>query len=617
MKHILFALLAFSCIRLSAQKTVLDVENNNDYSSFSVLDSAYLSQFTLFFTGEDHRYLKSNSQLELKMFKHLHKTAGARVFMMEFGYSLGYAANKYVQTGDSNILDLLDKHTYDEYFELFKGLRDFYDSLPENEKFSLASVDLEREPVYPVKMLESLLPENSTPHDSIKLHIDALKAISEYHDYESAKNKDEDEEGEYDGIATETPGSDSAYTKIYVNTRFTVELVIENYKKHKEKYQAYLGSNFDLFETEIKNIEDYFVYDSYEGAAHQYIFRENYMEQNVRKLVAQNPDTRIFGQFGRCHTQRTREKEDCSYFYFNSLATRLNTTTGSPFEDKVFSCAVFYPAMFDFMDDNVPINAGLDSLINNTELNTISLTVLGNEDPTFAQLSKRFNAVIINYNETDDNSAGEIEETMDISSLFDPNNKERIMFLATAGAKGMNISNINNRLKTDFNHSVQFYGFEFNFSKNRNYSLINRFTWFSTGTQKISDSASVALSGFNINFMYGGDLIKSNSIDFILSGGYGYEHWEMQATETHADESRKDVFGSNRTTTYTNPGMYLNAAADLRIHKGRFTFGIYGGYQLDLSNQKWRTAGKINGDTPKFSLSSYTIGANLGFNIPL
>lgn len=615
MKHILFALLAFSCIRLSAQKTVLDVENNNDYSSFSVLDSAYLSQFTLFFTGEDHRYLKSNSQLELKMFKHLHKTAGVRVFMMEFGYSLGYAANKYVQTGDSNILNLLDKHTYDEYFELFKSLRDFYDSLPENEKFSLAAVDLEREPVYPVKMLESLLPENSTPHDSIKLHIDALKAISEYHDYESAKN--EDEEDEYDDIATEKPGSDSAYTKVYVNTRFTVELVIENYKKHKEKYQAYLGSNFDLFETEVKNIEDYFVYDSYEGAAHQYIFRENYMEQNVRKLVAQNPEAKVFGQFGRCHTQRTREKEDCSYFYFNSLATRLNTTAGSPFEGKVFSCAVFYPAMFDFMDDNVSINAGLDSLINNTELNTISLTVLGKEDSTFVQLSKRFNAVIINYNETDDNSAEGVEETMDISSLFDPNNKERIMFLATAGAKGMNISNINNRLKTDFNPSVQFYGLEFNFSKNRKYSLINRFTWFSTGTQKINDSASVALSGFNINFMYGGDLIKSNSIDFILSGGYGYEHWEMQTTETHADESRKDVFGSNRTTTYTNPGMYLNAAADLRINKGRFTFGVYGGYQLDLSNQKWRTAGKLNGDTPKFSLSSYTIGANLGFNIPL
>lgn len=617
MKQLLFALLAFSCIRLSAQKQVLDVENNNDYSSFAALDSAYLSQFSLFFTGEDHRYLKSNSQLELKMFKHLHKTAGVRVFMMEFGYSLGYVANKYVQTGDSNVLELLDKHTFEEYFTLFKGLRDFYDSLPENEKFSLASVDLEREPVYPVKMLESLMPDNIAPHDSIKLHIDALKAISEYHDYESEQNKEEEEGDEYDYIETVKPGSDSAYTKVYVNTRLTVEFVIENYKKHKEKYQAYLGSNFDLFEAEIKNIEDYFVYDSYEGAAHQYIYRENYMEQNVKRLVAQNPGTKIFGQFGRCHTQRSREKEDCSYFYFNSLATRLNTTVGSPFEGKVFSCAIFYPAMFDFMDDNVAINAGLDSLINNTELNTISLIVLDKNDTTFAQLSKRFNAIIINYNENDDNSAEPIEETMDISSLFDPNNKERMMVLGTVGAKGMNIANINNRLNTDFNPSVQFYGFEFNFSKNRSFSLINRFTWFATETRDINDSASIALSGFSINFMYGGDLIKSNNVDFILSAGYGYERWEMQTTESHTDESRKDVFGSDRTSTYVNPGMYLNAAADLRVHKGGFTFGVYCGYQLDLSNQKWRTAGKINSDTPKFSLSSYTVGANIGFNIPL
>lgn len=617
MKQLLFALLAFSCIRLSAQKQVLDVENNNDYSSFAALDSAYLSQFSVFFTGEDHRYLKSNSQLELKMFKYLHKTAGVRVFMMEFGYSLGYAANKYVQTGDSNVLDLLDRHTYDEYFELFKGLRDFYDSLPDNEKFSLVSVDLEREPVYPVKMLESLMPEDGTPHDSIKLHIESLKAISEYHDYESAKNENEEEGDEYDYEGIEKPADDSAYTKVYVNTRFTVELVIENYKKHKEKYQAYLGSNFNLFEAEIKNIEDFFVYDSYEGAAHQYIFRENYMEQNVKALITQNPQNKIFGQFGRCHTQRSREKEDCSYFYFNSLATRLNNTVGSPLEGKVFSCAIFYPAMFDFMDDNVSINTGLDSLISNTELNTISLTVLNNDDPAFAQLSKRFNAVIINYNENDENSAETIEETMDISSLFDPNNKERMMFLGTAGAKGMNIANLNNRLKTDFNPSVQFYGFEFNFSKNRSYSLINRFVWFSTETRNINDSTSIALSGFSINFLYGGDLIKSNTVDFILSAGYGYERWEMQTIESLTDESRKDVFGSDRTTTYVNPGMFLNAMADLRIHKGGFTFGVYGGYQLDLSNQKWRTAGKINSDTPKFSLSSYTIGANIGFNIPL
>jgi hypothetical protein len=621
MKKIWLALLVLCSLQLTAQQpknnAVLDLENNNDYSTFSVFDSLVSNNYRLFFTGEDHRYLKTNSQLELKMFKYLHKTAGVRVFIMEFGHSMGYITNRYVQTGDSALGQTIKNHTFKEYFSLFTGLRDFYDSLPENEKFTVVGIDLEREPVYPTKLLEILLPSNNTsPHDSINLHIESLKALSEFFDDESKK---QEKAGAYEYSSwgeKDDEKEDTVYRKWRIDAKQTMELILENYSAHKEKYATYLGNNFTLFDKEIQCLNDFFTYQEYGNqgysySAQQYLYRENYMEANVLKLFS-NGSIKAFGQFGRCHTQRRHEKEECNYYYFNSLATRLNTKQNSLLYGKVFSCPVFYPNAYDFMDANVPINHGLKKIINNTQKNTITAYLLNPADTATGSLGQRFNALIINNYEKDDNS---IEAITPYKYNWDDTWDEKIVLLAEAGFSGYSFSNLNKALKSDFSSLPQFVGFSFNYDENWGFNIQSSFNWFPTVEQKISDSLSVSLAGFRAKMRFGKDVIKSNKYDLNIMLGYGFERWKLESKENFDEISRKDIFGNNRTTTYQNPAFIMDLGVDFRTHIEWITIGAFAGYQVDFSNKHWRVNNNLISTSPKQSFSGYTVGASLGFNI--
>jgi hypothetical protein len=622
MKKLWLAFMILWGVQLVAQQSpknsVLDLENNNDYSTFSVFDSLVTNNYRLFFTGEDHRYLKANSQLELKMFKYLHKTAGVRVFMMEFGHSMGYITNKYVQTGDTVLEQIIKNHTFDEYFGLFAGLRAFYDSLPENEKFSVVGVDLEREPVYPTKLLETLLPpDTKTPHDSIIIHIEALKGLSQFFDEESKKKRNNTDLYSYNSWGEyEDKKDDTAYRKWLIDATLTMALIIENYKTHKEIYADYLGNNFALFEKEIKCLDDYFVYleygnKGYSYSAQQYLYRENYMAANVTKLFG-DEGVKAYGQFGRCHTQRRFEKEECNYYYFNSLATRLNTKPNSPLYNKVFSCPVFYPLASDFMDANVPMNQGLRKIINNTKKNTVTAYLLNPNDTATDNLSTRFNALIINNNEKDENS---LATTPTSTFKWDDTWDEKIVLIAEAGFSGYNFTNLNNTLKTGFKGLPQFVGFSLNYDENWGFNISNSYHWFPAVEQKISDSLSVTLSGFRAKMRFGTDVIKSNKYDLNIMLGYGFERWKLESRENFDEKNRKDIFGNNRTTTYQNPAFIMDFGLDFRAHLEWITIGAFAGYQYDFSNKHWRVNNNIISTSPKQAFSGVTVGASLGFNI--
>lgn len=179
-KAVLSLFVLLCCTQLKAQdRTVLDLQNNNDYSSFSLFDSLNINSYNLFFTGEDHRYPLSNSDLELKMFKYLHKKVGARVFMVEFGNGMAHFINKYISQNDNISKAVLKEYLRESYFKLFDNLRIFYAELPEDEKFTVKGIDIEREPMYAIKYLELLLPKDlKNAHDSIKIHMEALKVLS-------------------------------------------------------------------------------------------------------------------------------------------------------------------------------------------------------------------------------------------------------------------------------------------------------------------------------------------------------------------------------------------------------------------------------------------------------
>lgn len=604
MKKIIFVLLSVFCFSAQAQQNaVLNIDDNDEFESFGLLNDSLLQNYRLFFTGEDHRFRKSNSLLELKMFKYLHKTAGVRVLLVEFGEGLGHIINNFVQNGDSVSQQILEKFLYKEYYQQVEGLRSFYTSLGEDEKFSVRGVDIERSPLFAVKKLEMLLPDRNTAHDSILVTADAIKSLSEFFDNNRTRSDFFDDEDGYGfGSDDYTPNKSS------IDASLTLKLVLANFAAHKEKYKPFLGENFTAFETTINNITEFYYWRELEGTAQYALFRESRMEHALQALFSESDDIKAYGQFGRCHTQRSREKAECPYYYFNSLATRINTSTNPQLAGKVFSCAIFYPQMYDFYEDLSALNEGINSLAKKSEKEKLTLYLLDSANNINAKFQQRFNAVIINNLKYD---GGDEDEESAYDSFHSPT---RTGIVAEGGISGYNFDALNKALNTNFTNEPQFFGVSFLLTQNKGLNYKNSFLFFLPVDKKLNDSSSITLKGFRIATQFGKDIIKSRRIDLAPFLGIGYERWKLESREDFTNNANKDVLGKNRATVYTNPGFFINAGIDLRVYINRATLGFFAHYQADLSKQAWRRNGEIIGGTPRLSLSAYTVGASLGFN---
>jgi hypothetical protein len=605
MKKITLLLFILSGLIVQSQdRAVLNLANDDDFSSFSFFDSLSLENYNLFFTGEDHRYPLSNSDLELKMFKYLHKNEGVRVFMVEFGQGMGYLMNKYINGDDSIAERILEKHSINAYFNLFENLKEFNQSLPDKDKFTIQSVDIEREPLFAVKVLESLLPNNSDEaHDSIKIHLDAIKAVSEYYDERGNRIVGFDERGTwYNG-------------KEYISPISSMKLVITNFETHKEKYQAFLKDNYKEFSQALSWIEEYNYWRSLSNTTQKYLYRETYMENNVKTMFSKNPNLKAYGQFGRCHTQLQRDKEECNYYYFNALATRLNKSSHPQLKGKVFSCPIFYPSASSFFKET-QINKGLKEFTKKAKKNKIMVFEIDTvAQPSLKVMATRFNAVIINNLGRDKSEDGVVNNNPFTSSESDYYWNERLILLGEAGVKGYNLSELNTALGVNYNNLRQFIGFSINFAENYGFNASTIFHWFPSNQKRIDDSTSTTLAGFSASMRYSKDVLKKDHYDLNLGIGYGFERWKNTIEEEFADEQRRDIFGNNRTTQYTNPAFIMDAGFNFRIHASWVTFGFFGRYQLDFSNRKWRLNNVIVPSTPKLSLNAYTLGFSLGLNL--
>jgi hypothetical protein len=612
MKKITLAFfILLSILAHSQDKAVLNLANDNDYTTFSVFENLGIENYNLFFTGEDHRYPLSNSDIELKMFKYLHQKAGVRVFLLEFGGGMAYFINKYISEGDSLAKSVLKINLKNSYFNLFDNLKDFYDTLPASEKFSVRGIDIEREPMYAVKYLELLLPNTNEciAADSIRVHIDAIKAVSEY--YSDAQRN----WGRYDD---DFDFDEPFAVKEGFSPYLTIEKVIQNFNAHKEKYAVLLQENFSSFSTAINWLEVYYYWSTMNGTAQMYLYRETYMEQNLEEMFTANPALKAYGQFGRCHTAINREKEECNYYYFNALATRLNNGNHPQLKDKVFSCPIFYPASFTFRKET-KIDKDLKRLAKETDKNKIS--VFAFDTAKFEgqkKLARRFNAVIINNLQKDKSVGGITGEDDSFVSDYDFHaSNERLLLLADGGFKNYNFSDVNNVLKTNFKNQQQFIGFSIAYTENNGFNTRSSVLWFPSTESKPNDSTTITIKGFAASMRYAKDVLKSKKYDLNLGIGYGFERWTNTVTETFTDETRKDVLGNNRTTRFVNPAFFMDAGLDFNVHISWVTLGFFSRYQFDFSNRRWRQNNVIVANSPAFSLSSYTIGASLGFNLEL
>jgi hypothetical protein len=321
-KFILSAVLLICFWNIEAQIEItinhydtLNIENNNDYSTFTKFDD-YLEEKKVFLIGENHQYRHSNSKLQLKMLKYLNTYAGVNNWVMEFGFSRAFLINNYINNvEDSVFIEQLERYSYSEYMDLYKNVREYNLSLPEESRIKVHGLDVERNLKLPVSLLVSLLPEKQTPKEII-VNIEALKGLAKYYDIKQDESKE---------IFSNEKSTDyrSYNGSRYFSGDKTINSFIEKFDKNDSLYKEYLEDNYSVFAKVVDEIRSYLEYSSYSSQTHQYAFRENYIYYNFEDAFLKDTTQKFFGQFGRCHVVKLLQDEACSWYDYVSFAAKV------------------------------------------------------------------------------------------------------------------------------------------------------------------------------------------------------------------------------------------------------------------------------------------------------
>lgn len=573
---------------------------SDTFAGLHDLDSI-VGQYDVFITGENHTYLKSNARLWVKMIKYLNQYAGVRNVLIEYGYSSGWLINQYIQTGDSNLFEVLKAYSFKELAYAYRDMMEYNKTLPPDRKLYFTGIDLERGVYSACKVLSLMIPKEKDIPDSIELHIESLQSLVSYND-NKIFNDDED-------------GTD--YFNSY-SSNSTIEKIIANFRKHPDYYRNYLGDKFAEFERVIKGLEDVQTWTSYEddNATHQFIFREKYMYDRYLE-ESKSKAGKFFGQFGRCHSATSiQEENSCNWYNFKSLAHRIQTSKDPGNRQKVFSIGILYNESIE--DEGWQnVQEHIDSIFAEVPEESIMLYNLRNDSFLNSKLSDMFNFVLFNHfqpsenyiygRDDDDGENGDIKAP-DASSGY---------FALTGGLYNFNLDDLNRYFSAFspkmFRNELYYVGWSFGTTKKKAVnSLI--FNFLLPQKQSPNDSTKFKLFGMAIHSESGYNL-TSKSKHWIVcpTWGLGFSNLTMEVVQTTEEPSLLNGFlGEEKFSTYYNPAFTTNASMLIGGKIKKFFASMWGGYQLDLSNKKWYAETRMR-QGPETSLRGWYGGLQMGF----
>lgn len=330
----------------------VDMKDNDDYSSFSMLDCE-LKKNIVFLSGEVHCY-NENYQIKLKLLKYFYKKGGVRYFFMEAGYSYAYFFNKYLKTGDINIFNRLWYYSlcYGDYgwncgkkdavMNFFYDLYDFNNNLEDDKKIKFVCVDLDENPFIVVWHLYEII---STKTISPKLSI-MMKDLTKF--YTDSMNLEKKVENEYKN--DDSTQSEKLMRNNVKNMKKYLEYFIKLQKdivKKKYAYKKFLKDDFFDFSMAVDNaVNSIQIQYGLKYSSSEYRFypqRERNSYNNFKKLYKFLPKAKYYGQFGDAHVYQRETMGGAGYNdkmkYFACL---LDTDVSSPVKGRVLSININY-----------------------------------------------------------------------------------------------------------------------------------------------------------------------------------------------------------------------------------------------------------------------------------
>ncbi len=282
--------------------------------------------YRLFVFGETHGW-PVNYEIVLFHLKLLHENANVRTVFIELPCFVGVYYN-YLLENPQVDLDSFASQTSDYYMlrkdsrDIFQQFRDFYQTLPHEQKFKFLGVNYMHKFQIPhmFQALEMLLPSNHAPKE-LENDIAIIRKINK------------------------TPTSIDNYFKI-------LDFLFQSFNVNQNVYYDYLGNHFEDFENLLLNgIESpnlwnvkYSQYCDYDEKVIDK--REEFLYNNISRSIKNKKDEGFIALLGNFHTYLTAHEYWCGFLSkkksFESVVAKLNTRKSSTLQSQVCIYRVYY-----------------------------------------------------------------------------------------------------------------------------------------------------------------------------------------------------------------------------------------------------------------------------------
>ena len=465
MKKILGVIAAMAATTLMAQDlpilpTGLDFDFAN--KNFNEQEAVHLmakraKSARVILSGENHYYSKFNSLAEYRFLRMMHENAGVRNFVIELSPTRAYFMERYFTKEDSIAKLFLMATSSKNYMNLFDSIAHWNRGLPPSEQIKVHGLDVERFSDMSILWLNDILKRRGTPPAELAagVYLARIAAnnvltegienfLNDESDYSATSSFDtaaavpineiiNSSDSARPQIAPPLNRSDRENAEAWRDREFNslFESIPESNDENDLDYlinwlkeygaadgpfvdscklwRNWLGTDYAEYVKVYRQLKEWQQWEQLDNTAQQYTWREEHMYRNMVALLNNNPSEKYYGQFGRCHTSLVKQQQDCGWFEYNSLLTRLRTRYFQN-DSSVMSIGIFYVKDKDSdgdicaenLSNNPVINAEVKALYEIVNHNMLLFDMRAS-DSQLKELPKKFNFVLV-HDQTEEDS---------------------------------------------------------------------------------------------------------------------------------------------------------------------------------------------------------------------
>lgn len=318
---------------LQSNNSAINIKDINDFDGLELIKED-LKDKKIIFTGEYHALTKDD-EVRMKMVKYIQQEIGLNSYLLECGYSSAYFMNKYLESGDEEILKKVfsnvegtSAHNIDDY-NFFKDLYEFNKTLSEEDKIKVVGIDIEHNFGNTYDYIKTIIKDKSLNTQVLE------KVLTSLEDMNSC-------------LKTSVQVSQDEKIKLFNNLNSDIDVLIEDIKNNKQIYINIFKEDFFGLELVVKNIKAKYLSDTtYYDAEKCLSIREEQMYENFVIQDKEIDNGIYFGQFGANHINKSpirianvQSEIETTYVDFEPIASKLNNS--DKYQGKVMSILYAY-----------------------------------------------------------------------------------------------------------------------------------------------------------------------------------------------------------------------------------------------------------------------------------